>query len=115
VIYLELASSEMLYTAYLSPDVFVVNAEQETQPLAILDAMAAGVPFISTNAGCVSEFPGGIVVPSGTETTQAIPRLLDDAALRQRLGAEGRAACEQTYDWERVLDAYERLFAQLQK
>src|SRR5205823_675996 len=103
----------MIYAAYQAADVFILSAKQETQPLVLLEAMAAGVPFISTNTGCVKEFPGGSVVPTGRETTQAVIRLLDDSNLRQKLGAQGRAACEVKYDWERVLDAYEELFARL--
>lgn len=113
VLFLEKIPKDTIYAAYQSADVFILSAKQETQPLAILDAMAAGVPFISTNAGCVSEFPGGLVRRTDAETTEAIQQLLDDRELRRRLGAEGRAACETKYDWERVLDAYERLFQKL--
>lgn len=113
IVFLEKAPREMIYAAYQAADVFMLSAKQETQPLAILDAMAAGRPFLSTNAGCVSEFPGGLVMPSGPAMTRAIQRLLDDTALRRQLGAQGRAACETKYDWERVLDAYEDLFVHL--
>ena len=113
VLFLKKVPKEMIYAAYQAADVFILGAKHETQPLAILDAMAAGVPFISTNAGCVSEFPGGLVISGGMETTNALNRLLDDAELRKELGQQGRAACETKYDWERVLDAYERLFADL--
>lgn len=110
---LEKIPKPQIYAAYQAADAFMLGAKYETQPLAILDAMAAGVPFISTDTGCVREFPGGLVVPSGDATTHAIHRLLDEPALRQQLGAQGRAACETKYDWERVLDAYERLFGEL--
>jgi glycosyltransferase involved in cell wall biosynthesis len=113
VLFLEKIPKDTIYSAYRSADIFLLGAKHETQPLAILDAMAAGVPFISTNAGCVSEFPGGLVKSSGRETTQAIQQMLDDDDLRRKLGAEGRAACETKYDWERVLDAYEKLFEKL--
>lgn len=108
--FLEKIPKDTIYAAYQAADVFILSAKHETQPLAILDAMAAGVPFISTDAGCVREFPGGIVAPSGGETVSAINRLLDDERFGRELGRLGRAACETKYDWERVLDAYEKLF-----
>jgi glycosyltransferase involved in cell wall biosynthesis len=111
--FLQKIPKPMIYAAYQTADLFLLGAKYETQPLAILDAMAAGVPFISTNAGCVGEFPGGLVRGTGRATTQAIAQLLDDGELRRRLGADGRAACAEKYDWERVLDAYENLFQQL--
>lgn len=113
VLHFERIPKEEIYAAYQATDVFILGAKQETQPLAILDAMAASVPFISTNTGCVAEFPGGVVAPTGERTTKEIHRLLDDVELRRRLGAEGSAACASKYDWERVMDAYERLFSQL--
>ena len=113
VIFLEKIPKDTIYAAYQSADVFLLGAKHETQPLAILDAMAAGVPFISTNAGCVSEFPGGLVRNCGPETTKAIQEVLNNEDLRRQLGAEGRAACETKYDWERVLDSYETLFEQI--
>lgn len=111
--FLQKIPKPMIYAAYQTADLFLLGAKYETQPLAILDAMAAGVPFIATNAGCVSEFPGGLVCGTGRATTRAIAQLLDDEAWRRRLGAAGRAACVEKYDWERVLDAYEKLFQQL--
>jgi glycosyltransferase involved in cell wall biosynthesis len=113
VVFLEKVPREMINAAYRTADVFILSAKKETQPLAILDAMASGVPFISTNAGCVAEFPGGWVVPSGRRTTQAIHQLLDDANLRRTLGQAGRSACETKYDWNRIIDAYEGLFKSL--
>ena len=113
VLFLEKIPKDTIYAAYQAADVFLLGAKHETQPLAILDAMAAGIPFISTNAGCVSEFPGGLVRSSGRETTEAIQQMLDNESLRRKLGADGRAACETKYDWERVLDAYEKLFEML--
>jgi glycosyltransferase involved in cell wall biosynthesis len=111
--FLQKIPKDSIYAAYQAADVFLLGAKYETQPLAILDAMAAGVPFISTNTGCVSEFPGGLVHPSGPATTTAINQLLNHEEFRKSLGAQGRAACEAKYDWERVLDAYEKLLAEL--
>lgn len=113
VLCLEKIPKDEIYAAYQAADVFLLGAKQETQPLAILDAMAAGAAFVSTDTGCVRDFPGGLVVPAGEATTSVINRLLDDAALRKQLGAQGRAECAAKYDWERVLDAYEKLFGQL--
>jgi glycosyltransferase involved in cell wall biosynthesis len=113
VLLLDKIAKEWIYAAYQAADVFLLGAKHETQPLAILDAMAAGVPFIATNVGCVREFSGGLIRRAGAETTTAIAQLLQDDAERQRLGEAGRQACEQKYDWDRILEAYERLFATL--
>jgi glycosyltransferase involved in cell wall biosynthesis len=36
---------------------------------------------------------------------EALVRLADDSALRQRLGAAGRERIERDFDWERKVDA----------
>jgi glycosyltransferase involved in cell wall biosynthesis len=113
VMFLEKIPKPVINSAYRAADVFILSAKQETQPLAILDAMACGVPFISTNTGCVSEFPGGWVVSSGGKTTQAIHQFLDARDLRQQLGEQGRDACIARYDWNQIINAYENLFARL--
>jgi glycosyltransferase involved in cell wall biosynthesis len=115
VVFLEKIPRQIINAAYRAADVFVLSSTQETQPLAILDAMACGVPFISTKVGCVSEFPGGWVVSSGEKTTRAIHQLLDDPGLRRELGDQGKAACVARYDWNQVITAYETLFARLCK
>jgi glycosyltransferase involved in cell wall biosynthesis len=113
VMFLEKVPKRMIYAAYQAADALILGAKTETQPLAILDAMAAGIPFISSDVGCVRDFPGGLVVRHGADTTRAIVQVLEDSSLRERLSAEGRAACETKYNWERVLDAYEALFTRL--
>ena len=113
VLMLEKISKEMINAAYRTADIFILSAKQETQPLAILDAMAVGVPFISTNTGCVADFSGGLCAPSGPKTVEAIKRLLEGTELRQQLGRQGRAECETKYNWLRVLDEYEALFHRL--
>jgi glycosyltransferase involved in cell wall biosynthesis len=113
IVFLENPPRQMINAAYRASDVFVLSAKEEAQPLALLDAMACGVPFISTNAGCVRDFPGGWVVSSGGKTTRAIHRLLDDPGLRRQLGEQGKAACKARYDWNQILSAYENLFASI--
>lgn len=113
MIMLEKVSREMINAAYQTADLFILSAKHETQPLAILDAMASAVPFISTDVGCVTEFPGGLVVPAGPRTTSAIARLLEDPAHRARLGDEGSQACSASYSWDHVIGSYEALFKQM--
>lgn len=42
-------------------NLIVTTSKTEAQPLIIIDALALGVPFISTNVGCLSSMEGGIV------------------------------------------------------
>ena len=78
-------------------DVLVLPSFQETLPMAVAEAMAAGVPVIATRAGGTPELvehnqTGLLVTPGRSdELAGALCKLLPDAALRRQFGAAGRA------------------------
>lgn len=78
-------------------DVFVLPSRFEGFPLAIVEAMLAGLPVVATDVGSVAEAVAGgetgLLVPPEAQSTlaRALRRLLDDAELRARMGANGRA------------------------
>jgi polysaccharide biosynthesis protein PslH len=83
----------------------------------ILDALAHGLPLVATALAAedIALVPGesALFAERPADFAAAIARLLDDAALRARLGAAGRAIVERDYDAEqigtRLLELYERL------
>lgn len=109
VVLLEKLNRRQTCAAYRAADLFVLPAKAETQPIVLMEAMASHTPWVSTDTGCVSELPGGLVVRSETELVEKIRSLATDPDLRQKLAAEGWAACQQTYDWKQVVAAYDRL------
>lgn len=78
-------------------DIFVLPSRFEAMPIALIEAMAAGVPSVVTdvgdNADLVSCGPSGVVVPPGDAPAlaAAIERLARDPERRRRMGAEARA------------------------
>ena len=113
VLMLEKVSREMTCAAFRTADLFLLSAKAETQPIVLIEAMASRTPFLSTDVGCVREMPGGVVVSSETEMAEELRNLIASPERRKRLAEEGYRACETTYDWNRVLDAYEQLFSRL--
>ena len=111
VLFLDRLSKPEIRAAYHAADVLICSSVTETQPLAVLDAMAAGIPFVSTDVGSVSELPGGRIVRSAREMTNALRALLDHPEEKRRLADEGHSACLSTYNWEAILDRYEDLIA----
>jgi glycosyltransferase involved in cell wall biosynthesis len=78
-------------------------------PVKLVDAMAAGRPVAITprteSARIVRSAEAGLVAEDGPEALAgALVTLLEDAALAARLGANGRRAAEQRFDW-RVIGA----------
>ena len=113
VIFLDRLTREDILSAYRDADLYLCASRTEYFPLVILDAMASGTPFISADVGCVGDLPGGVVIRTQDEMARAIRELLEDGERREALGAAGRAACASTYNWPRVIDAYESLFQRL--
>jgi len=113
VLFLAKPGKPLECAAYRAASVFLYSSRTEAQPLVLLDAMASATPFISTDVGCVGELAGGVVVRCEAEMARAINQLLDDPEKRRFLGAQGQAACKETYNWPKVIDAYENLLHQL--
>ncbi|WP_295797893.1 glycosyltransferase family 4 protein [uncultured Microbulbifer sp.] len=84
------------------------------------EAMACGVPVISSDGGALPEVVGdaGIVVPAGDSgaLSRAIDRLLGNAELSKALARKGRERIEQEFSWARAAqhlgNYYRRIIAQ---
>lgn len=83
--------------AFLSAlDLFVLPSRSEGFGRANLEAMAAGLPVVSTTAGGISEVvkngETGLLVPPGDPAAlaAAITRLAEDESLRKKFGESGR-------------------------
>jgi len=91
-------------------DVFVHPSRSEEMPLAILEAMAQGLPAVATRVGgvpdAVVDGETGLLVASGdVEGLRAsIRALLGDEPLRRTMGRRARARAEQRFSVECMVD-----------
>jgi sugar transferase (PEP-CTERM/EpsH1 system associated) len=80
----------------------------------ILDALAQGMPIVSTTLGAegIAVEPGRdlLIADTPEEFAQAILQLLDDPDLAARLGAAGRRLMEQTYDYRVACQPLEAIY-----
>lgn len=96
-------STDELVHCYAEATLAVVPSLYEGFGLPAGEAMACGVPVVSTDGGALPEIVGaaGIIVPAADSAAlaAAIANLLDDAAQRERLGQAGRERICSTYSW----------------
>jgi len=100
-------------------DVFVLTSVSEGLPNTILEAMASGLPVVSTHVGGVEELvengKTGMLVPSKNAEmfAGAVSTLAGDAELRRRMGAQGQKKARAEFGLQRMLDEYGRFYLEL--
>jgi glycosyltransferase involved in cell wall biosynthesis len=96
---------------YDRADVFVLPTWYEGYGMAVAEAIARGLPVVSTATGAIADLVGpnaGLLVPPGDDEAlaRALSALVSDAGLRTRLAAGARRARAALPSWD---DAAERM------
>jgi glycosyltransferase involved in cell wall biosynthesis len=100
---------EKMNEILLQAAIFCLPSYREGMPKVVLEAMACGVPCITTNApGCrdaVRHQDNGLLVPikDAEALAEAIKRLLQNPAERLRMGARGRERAEKEFNQEIII------------
>ena len=102
---------------YAAADVVCqVSRWEEAFGWVIAEAMAASRPIVATRVGGIPELVtdggnGFLVAPRApAEITERLVQLLEDSALRSRMGAAGRLAAERKFDLAHNLDTLMRAY-----
>ncbi len=96
-----------LRALYSKADVFLLPSRSELMSMAVVEAMASGLPVIGTGRleGMVLPGEQGYLIPEGsgteevTEIARRLGEILGDAALRRRMGESARAKAVTEWDW----------------
>lgn len=105
-----------LPVVYGASDVVVLTSRNEGTPVALIEALAAGVVVVSTDVGGVRDVVDdgrtGYRVPPGDAAAlaAAISSLIDAPALRRSMGALGRTVIAERYGLDRLVSDVVRLY-----
>jgi glycosyltransferase involved in cell wall biosynthesis len=104
---------------YGSCVLLALPSRQETAPVVILEAMAAGKPVVATDVGGVRDLVEdgvtGFVVPAGDVGAMAgrIAQVMGDEELRRAMGERGRAVAWQRFRRDVVADRYRDIYREV--
>lgn len=99
-------------------DIYLNSSDIDNMPGSIIEAYAAGLPVVTTDAGGIpyilTDGETGLMVSRGDHEALAAAavRLLEDAELTERLVSNALAACRQ-YSWAAVRDEWLKLYFEL--
>jgi glycosyltransferase involved in cell wall biosynthesis len=99
-------------------DIFALASDYEGLPVAVIEAMAAGLPVVATAVGGVPELVehevNGLLVPArdGQALCGALSRLAADSGLRKAFGARARESARR-FSAGRMIEAYADYFARV--
>ncbi len=98
---------------------FLAPTRAESFGIASAEAMACGVPIVSTRTGAVPELIDdgvhGILVPANDTRAlaEAILELLNDPRRADEMGQAGRRRAQRNFSWDVIMPSWEALFEQL--
>jgi glycosyltransferase involved in cell wall biosynthesis len=106
----EPGGEEALETLYRDATAFVMPSVYEPLGVAIIEAMAYGLPCIGSTAGAMPELIAegvtGFLIEPGDEASleERMRRLASDPALAQRLGEAGYERYRRSFTWDSVAE-----------
>lgn len=113
---LPFATRQEMPALYAEHDIFVFPSLMEGMPLSLLEAMATGMPIVSTyNSGMadvVEDHFNGLAIPDADAQAlvEAVEELCGSVVLRKLFGEEA-ARTMRRYTWERVTQQVEKVLS----
>ena len=106
---------------YRAGDLFALSSDFDNSPNVVLEAMASGLPVVTTDVGGVREFVtdgvGGAVVPprDAAALAAALEKYLVEPHVARAAGARNRERATAEFSWRtsalRLLDVYHRVLS----
>jgi L-malate glycosyltransferase len=121
-------SREETVAAYISADCFLFPSNIECSPIVLFEAMAANIPFLTSDVGNSAEIiewsGGGLLLPTRKDkkgyshahikkSAAILNKIFSDDELRKKLSISGHKAWKKKFTWEKIAKQYEDLYTSL--
>jgi glycosyltransferase involved in cell wall biosynthesis len=96
-------------------DIFALSSDSEQFPISLVEAMAAGLPCISTDVGDVRDMVAEencFAIGDEAVLTSALKRFIADPDLRRSVGAANRRRAAADYDERVMISRYAALYGE---
>ena len=101
---------------YKMADVFVNTGFRESYCIPILEALAAGLPTLTTKVGVagdvISDGGTGYLIENERQLAEGIERLRKDKRLREGISKAGRKKARE-FDWEAIISKLESVYREV--
>jgi glycosyltransferase involved in cell wall biosynthesis len=113
-----LLSDQERLQALEAATIVVCPSPYESLSLLALESMSVGTPILANARSAVLvehcvRSNGGLYYADGDEFVECLKLLVTDAHLRQAMGINGVEYVRRTFQWDVVLEKYQRIFAKL--
>ena len=113
------ADESLLAAGFREARLFALPSQYEAFGLVLLESLAQGTPVIASRVGGIPEFiedgkAGRLIPPEdATALAAAFRELWEDETTRVRWGTYGRDTVVPRYQWDRVVDSLQRVYAEV--
>ena len=104
-----------VHKIYRQLDIFALSSDTEQSPLSLIEAMASGLPVVSTNVGDIADMVSienrAYVTPAADDEAYALAliQLLQNPEARVEIGVANRRKAETAYGARKMLEAHRQL------
>jgi glycosyltransferase involved in cell wall biosynthesis len=116
VIWIGKVSQDEISKYYKSSNLFILPSEKEVFGISLLEAMASGLPIITTERGGIADVVknniNGLTFNKGDyhQLAQAMLRLIENKTLCNKLAKNSQKLVEKNFDWKILIHKYIQLF-----
>lgn len=113
VMFFEYLPRSELLEFYKCADAYVQASRTESFGITVVEAMAAGIPVLTTDVGVAREIindgKNGFIIKSENDIAEKIALLSENKKLRKRIGTKGQESVR-AFGWEKIIGRLEKIY-----